>query len=62
MLTFDGKQLRNLEEQVLKNAEDINYLINEQGVLNQFGIKVVGQVDYLNSLPTVDDYKAAYPE
>ena len=62
MLTFDGKQLRNLEEQVLKNAEDINYLINEQGVLNQFGIKVVGQVDYLNNLPTVDDYKAAYPE
>ena len=62
MLTFDGKQLRNLEEQVLKNAEDINYLINEQGVLNQFGIKVVGQVDYLNNLPTVDDYKTAYPE
>ena len=62
MLTFDGKQLRNLEEQVLKNAEDINYLINEQGVLNQFGIKVVGQVDYLNSLPTVDEYKAAYLE
>lgn len=61
MLTFDGKQLRNLEEQVLKNAEDINYLINEQGVLNQFGIKVVGQVDYLNSLPTVDEYKTAYP-
>ena len=62
MLTFDGKQFRNLQEQVLKNAEDINYLINEQGVLNQFGIKVVGQVDYLNSLPTVDDYKTAYPE
>ena len=62
MLTFDGKQFRNLEEQVLKLSEDINYLINEQGVLNQFGIKVVGQVDYLNSLPTVDDYKAAYPE
>ena len=61
MLTFDGKQFRNLEEQVLKNAEDINYLINEQGVLNQFGIKVVGQVDYLNSLPTVDEYKTAYP-
>ena len=33
MLTFDGKQFRNLEEQVLKNADDINYLINEQGVL-----------------------------
>ena len=61
MLTFDGKQFRNLEEQVLKNADDINYLINEQGVLNQFGIKVVGQVDYLNSLPTVDEYKTSYP-
>lgn len=61
MLTFDGKQFRNLEEQVLKNADDINYLINEQGVLNQFGIKVVGQVDYLNSMPTVGEYKTDYP-
>lgn len=62
MLTIDGKQLRNLEEQVEKNKEDIEYIINEQGSLNQFGIKVVGQIDILNNLPTVDEYKQSNPE
>ena len=55
MLTFDGKQFRNLEEQVLKLSEDINYLINEQGVLNQFGIKVVGQVAPFDESDEDDD-------
>lgn len=62
MLTIDGKQLRNLEEQVEKNKQDIEYIINEQGSLNQFGIKVVGQIDILNNLPTVDEYKQSNPE
>lgn len=61
MLTIDGVQYRNLEEQVKKNKDDIEYLINEQGVLNQFGIKVVGQVAYLNDLPTPEAYKESNP-
>lgn len=57
MLTIDGVQYRNLEEQVKKNQDDINFIINEQATLNQFGIKVVGEVDTLSELPTVEQYK-----
>ena len=61
MLTIDGKEFRNLEEQVLKNQSDIKSIINEQGVLNQFGIKVIGQVEYLNDLPTPAEYEQSNP-
>lgn len=61
MLTIDGKQYRNLEEQVLKNQSDIESIINEQGTLNQFGIKVVGQVEYTNQLPTPAEYEQSNP-
>ena len=61
MLEVNGYQLRNLQEQVEKNKNDIIAIINEQGTLNQFGIKVVGQIDILNNLPTVEDYKESNP-
>ena len=61
MLEINGYQLRNLQEQVEKNKNDILSIINEQGTLNQFGIKVVGQIDILNNLPTVEDYKESNP-
>ena len=57
MIKINNLELRNLEEQILKNKDDIAYIMNEQGVLNQFGIKVVGQVAYLQELPSVSDYK-----
>lgn len=60
MLTIGDRQYRNLEEQVLKNQEDIKYILEEQGVLNQFGIKVVGQVDNASQLPPVDTYDGEY--
>ena len=44
MLEIDNKQLRNLQEQVLKNQHDIADINEANKVLNQFGIKVVGQV------------------
>lgn len=62
MLEIDGYELRNLQEQVEKNKNDIIAIINEQGVLNQFGIKVVGQIDILNNLPIVEDYKESNPD
>ena len=62
MLTIDGKQFRNLEEQVLKNKDDITYILNEQGVLNQFGIKVVEEVYSIDDLPSVSDYKTSNPD
>lgn len=58
MLTIDGVQYRNLEEQVKKNQNDIEFILNEQGVLNQFGIKVVGIVATKADLPTIAEYKA----
>lgn len=62
MLTIDGKEFRNLEEQVLKNQSDIKFIKNEQGVLNQFGIKVVGQGVDLMDLPSVEAFKQSYPD
>lgn len=50
-----------MQEQVGENQDLINYLINQQGVLNQFGLKVVGAVAVENDLPTVADYKISNP-
>ena len=61
MLKYDGKEFRNLEEQVLKNKSDIEFLFDSQAVLNQFGIKVVGEVESADDLPeSADDYGDAY--
>ena len=62
MLTIDGVQYRNLQEQVLKNKDDIENIITSGGVLDEFGIKVVGQVNRLEDLPTVVEYKRAHPD
>ena len=61
MLKYDGKEYRNLEEQVLKNKSDIEFLFDSQGVLNEFGIKVVGVVTSADYLPeSGEDYGDAY--
>lgn len=62
MLTIDGVQYRNLQEQVLKNKDDIENIITSGGVLDELGIKVVGQVNRLEDLPTVVEYKRAHPD
>lgn len=60
MITIDGVQFRNLEEQVKKNMDDIKYILEEAGVLNEFGIKVVGQLDSSSALPDPDTYEGEY--
>ena len=60
MLEFNGKQYRNLEEQVRQNQSDIQYLLNEGGTLNEFGIKVVGKYDNVEQLPP--EYSGEYPK
>lgn len=60
MLTIDGKQFRNLEEQVRQNQSDIKYILEEEGVLNQFGIKVVGEVETSSQLPDASTYQGEY--
>ena len=60
MITIDNVQYRNLEEQVKKNMDDIQYMLEEEGVLNEFGIKVVGQITSDNQLPDPATYTGEY--
>ena len=62
MLKFGNKEFRNLQEQVAKNMKDIQFILAEEGVLNEFGIKVVGQEDSAGDMPTVADYKENNPD
>ena len=60
MITVNGQELRNLQEQVLKNKQDIaqHYAIDR--VLADFGIRVVGKVDYASELPDIATYEGEY--
>lgn len=60
MITIDNVQYRNLEEQVKKNMDDIKYILEEEGVLNQFGIKVVGQITSSSQLPDPTTYEGEF--
>ena len=62
MLKFGNKEFRNLQEQVKKNMDDILFILQEEGVLNEFGIKVIGQEDSAASMPSVADYKENNPD
>ena len=56
MLTIGNEEFRNLEEQVEKNKSDILFILEEEGTLNQFGIKVVGQIANASALPDPATY------
>lgn len=62
MIIHNGEVLRNLQEQVDKNKDDILYILEERGVLNQFGIRVMAVVKTVADIPTVDKYKEDNPE
>ena len=62
MLKFGNKEFRNLQEQVLKNMQNIANLKEGTAVLDEFGIKVVGEVDSLQNLSSVADYKLAHED
>ena len=55
MYTIRGKEFRNLEEQVLKNQADLDSLYGSQVVLNEFGIKVIGQIESAADLPKTSE-------
>lgn len=59
MIKFNGKEYRNLEEQVLENTQAIKEIHDIGLLLAQLGIKVVGQVDTAAELP---DATAYYPD
>lgn len=60
MITFNDKQYRNLEEQVLQNKNDIEYLLNEGSALNEFGITVVGVINNASELPDPTTYEGNF--
>lgn len=62
MLKFGNKEFRNLQEQVEENMKDIANLKSGQAVLDEFGIKVVGEVESVDDMPTVSEYKEATPD
>ena len=60
MIIVNNKELRNIQEQVEKNKNDIEHIVKSGGVLDEFGIKVVGEVSTIEELPTVAAYKEAH--
>ena len=60
MLKFENKEFRNLQEQVLKNAVDIQNILQGNNVLNQFGIKVIGQINTPAELPPTSTFQGEY--
>ena len=53
MLKFGNQEFRNLEEQVLKNKNDIQDFKDGNQTIAEFGIKVVGIVDDAANIPDV---------
>ena len=60
MLNFGNKEFRNLQEQVLKNMNDIQDIEQGATVLANFGIKIVGQVATADELPDSATYEGDY--
>lgn len=60
MLAFGNKDFRNIQEQVFKNMKDIEYILEEEGVLNEFGIKVVGEETSTAALPNPTEYEGDF--
>lgn len=57
MILIDGKEYRNLTEQVLKNKQDIANHYNIDRVLADFGIKVIGVVSTPEAIPMDRTYE-----
>ena len=62
IITKNGVELRNLEEQVLKNKEDIANHYNIDRVLGDFGIRIIGRLDTAEEIEglTGTEYGDAY--
>ena len=61
MLKFDGLEFRNLEEQVEKNAQDIQDFKDGNQTIAEFGITVLGVLERVSDLPaTSGNYGDAY--
>ena len=61
MLEINGVEYRNLQEQVLKNKNDIENALQLNNLLSDFGIRIIGQVESAYQIPSVSDYKENNP-
>ena len=62
MLKFGNKEFRNLQEQVEENMKNIQDLMQGVVVLDEFGIKVIGQEASVEDMPTVEEYKEEHED
>ena len=60
MFTFDGKEFRNLQEQVLENKRRIAEHYEITRVLNDFGIRVIGRVENIEDLDNIPTESLQY--
>ena len=56
----NGTVLRNLQEQVLKNKQDIEKHYETQRVLEDYGIQIVGSVETVEQLPDPTTYTGSF--
>ena len=60
MLAFGNKEFRNLQEQVLENMKQIDDIKQAAVVLDEFGIKVGGQIESADDLPDPEEYEGDF--
>lgn len=60
MLIYNGKEYRNLEEQVRKNQNDISKIVESSEILNDYGLRIVGAVTEVSKLPDPQTYTGNY--
>lgn len=60
MITVNNYELRNLEQQVQKNKNDISAIVEGNIVLGELGIRVVGQDPTIHNLPDPLTYSGDY--
>lgn len=60
MLIKDGKEYRNLQEQVLDNKNQIQRIIESSELINDYGLRIIGTVKGPSELPDPSSYDGKY--
>lgn len=60
MITYNNTEYRNLQEQVLKNQQDIKQIVETSELLGDLGINIVGSVPTVEQLPEPTLYGGNY--
>lgn len=60
MLIKDGKEYRNLQEQVLDNKNQIQRIIESSELINDYGLRIIGTIPDPSNLPNPETYDGNY--